>query len=278
MTPVAFRTSAMKGSPEMKHHVRTIIVSCLVFFTAAAAVAQGLYWESTITRDGDDAKALSKSYYMPKMFKEKGSSENEWVIVRLDKKMFVVVNDEDKEYSEMTFDELEGMMKNLNEKMSGAMAEMEKQMANLTPEQKKMMKEMMGGKLPGMRSEAKIEVTDTGEKKTINGYACTKHVVKRGDDDFVTLWTTKDIGGVEAMGVEMKEFGKRMAALNPMGDLSETEAMMKVDGFPIQTEVANVTTLVTKVEKMVIPVSEFEVPAGYKKVKPEMPAQLEDQD
>jgi len=256
--------------------MRTVIVSCLAFFVAASACGQGLYWESTVTRKGDDEKALSKSYYMPQMFKEKGSSGNQWVIVRLDRKMFVMVNDADKEYSEMTFDELEQMMKNVGGKMSGAMAEMEKQMAGLTPEQKKMMKEMMGGKLPRMKGDAKIEVTETGEKTSVNGYACTKYVVTRGGEEFITLWTTDEIEGIGTLGEEMKEFGRRMAALNPMGDLSETEAMMNVDGFPMQTEVANVTTVVTKVEKKNIPASEFEVPAGYKKVKPQMLEHLGD--
>ncbi len=268
----------MEGSPEMKHLIRTVIVSCLAFFVAASACGQGLYWESSITRKGEDEKALSKSYYMPQMFKEKGSSEDQWVIVRLDRKMFVVVNDADREYSEMTFDELERMMKKVGGKMSGAMAEMEKQMASLTPEQRKMMKEMMGGKLPGMKSDAKVEVTSSGEKKSVNGYSCTKYVVKRGGEEFITLWTTDEIEGIGTMGEEMKEFGRRMAALNPMGDLSETEAMINVDGFPMQTEVADVTTVVTKVEKKNIPAAEFEVPAGYKKVKPEMFEQLEEQD
>jgi hypothetical protein len=261
----------------MNDHLRTIVIACLAIFTAASAAGQGLYWESTVSRAGNDQKALSKSYYMPKMFKEKGSDEDEWVIVRLDKKMFVMVNDADKEYSEMTFDDIERMMKKVGGEMSGAMAEMEKQMANLTPEQRKMMKEMMGGKLPGMKGEAKVEVSGTGEKKSISGYSCTKHVVKRGGEEVMTLWTTDDIKGVGSMGEEMKEFGKRMAALNPMGDQSETEAMMNVDGFPIRTEMGEITTVVTKVEEKTIPAAEFEVPAGYKKVKPRMMEKLDEE-
>lgn len=262
----------------MKNHARTIILSCLVFFLGASAVGQGLYWESDVTHKGNTDKTVSRSYYMPKMFKEKGSSEEQYIIVRLDKKLFIMVNDGDKEYSELTFDEMELMMKKVSGKMSGAMAEMEKQMQNLTPDQRKMMKEMMGGKIPGMKETAKIEVSNTGESKKISGYSCTKHVVKRGGEDFLTLWTTDDIKGIGAMGEEMKEFGKRMAALNPMGDDSESEAMMSVDGFPIQTEMANMTTVVTKVEEKTIPAGEFEVPAGYKKVDSEIMEQLDKMD
>jgi len=262
----------------MKNRVRTIIHICLALLWTSSAFCQGLYWESTISREGRDGKNVSRSYYMPKMFKEKGSNDDRWVIVRLDKKLFVIVNDGDKEYSEMTFDEIEQLMAKVGGKMSGAMAEMEKQMANLTPEQRKMMQEMMGGKLPGMKTEGKLEVENTGEKKSIAGYSCTKQVIKRGGDDLITLWTTGDIKGIGTMGEEMKEFGKRMAALNPMGDQSEAEAMMSVDGFPMQTRVAGVTTEVTKVEEKAIPAAEFEVPAGYKKVKSEILDQLEDMD
>jgi hypothetical protein len=207
---------------------------------------------------------------MPKMFKEAGSARNEWIIVRLDKKLFIMVNDEKKEYSELTFDEIEQVMKKVGGQMSEQMKEVEKQLASLPPEQRKMMQEMMGGKIPGMKDKAKIDVKMTGEKSKISEYSCSKYVVTRDGKDFMSLWTTQDIKGVEKMGEEMKELGKRMAALNPMGDQAEFEAMMGVEGFPIRTEMANITTTVTKVVEKSIPTGEFAVPAGYKKVKSEM--------
>jgi hypothetical protein len=44
--------------------------------------------------------------------------------------------------------------------------------------------------------------------------------------------------------------------------------MKKVEGFPVQTTIAGITTTVTKIENKVAAASEFEVPAGYKKVPP----------
>jgi len=262
----------------MKNIIRTTALFCLVISVLGSAYCQGLYWENIITRDGKPDTTVSKSYYMPKMFRESGGAGEGGIIVRLDKKLFIVVNDDKKEYSEMTFDELERVMKKVGGQMGGAMAEMEKQMANLTPDQRKMMKDMMGDKMPGMKSQAKIEVLKTGDERKISGYSCAKHVVKRGGEEFMTLWTTTDIKGIEAMGEEMKEFGRRMAAMNPMGDQSESEAMMNVEGFPILTETAGRTTIVKKVEEKSIPAGEFEVPAGYKKVKSEMLKGFDDND
>lgn len=259
----------------MKNLTRGITLFFLTSVIVMSAVSQGLYWESAIlSGDGEDT-TVSHSYYMPKMFKEKGSDENHEIIVRLDKKLFIIVNTADKEYSEMTFDELEKALTAVSGMVSGKMAEMEKQMESLSPEQKKMMMEMMGDKIPGMKQKGKIETENTGTKKDISGFSCIEHLVKRNGETFLTMWTTEDIKGLEGLNAEMKEFGKRMAALNPMGEREEQEAMFNVEGFPIMTEVAGITTLVTRVERRAIPMSEFEVPSGYKKVESEILKGLE---
>lgn len=253
-------------------------IAALAFAAGESARAQGLTWESVIVREGKSDTMRSTSHYMPGKFRESGSAGDKTVIVRLDKRLFLVLDDGKKEYSEMTFDQMEGMMKKVGGKMEEAMAEMEKQMASLTPEQQKMMKEMMGGKLPGVAAKGKLDVRKGGETKSIGGYACARYAVTRDGEEFMTLWTTTGITGVAAMGEEMKEFGKRMAALNPMGDKTETEAMFAVDGFPMQTSAAGVTTTVTAVKEGAVPATMFDVPAGYKKVKSEFLEGMEGQE
>ena len=259
----------------MNYLIRTLGLFFMVIFVLTSTFSQGLQWESAITRDGKSDTSVSTSYYMPKMFRVSGAAGDQGIIIRLDRKLFILVNDAKKEYSEMTFDEMEAAMKKVGGAMGGAMAKMEKQMADMTPEQQKMMKEMMGDKMPGMKKRGKIEVSKTGEKQNISGYSCAKNVVIRDGKEFMALWTTTGIKGFAAMGEEMKEFGKRMAAMNPMGDQSESEAMMSVEGFPIQTEIAGVTTVVTKVEEASISIDTFEAPAGYKKVESELLKGLE---
>ena len=46
------------------------------------------------------------------------------------------------------------------------------------------------------------------------------------------------------------------------------EAMKAIDGFPMETESAGSRTTVTKLERKPTPASEFEPPAGRKKVPP----------
>ena len=131
-------------------------------------------------------------------------------------------------------------------------------------------KQMMGDKMPGQNADAPVEVTKTGEKKTISGYSCMQYRVKQKGKELLSVWTTQDVKGFESMGKEMKEFGSRLAALNPMNGKAMAEGMKKIEGFPIQTEFGGFTNTVTKIEQRTTPVSEFEVPAGYKKEKSKM--------
>lgn len=70
-----------------------------------------------------------------------------------------------------------------------------------------------------------------------------------------------------------------MMAMNPMANKGLGDAFKKIDGFPIQTEMSQgITNTVTKVEKRAASASEFEVPAGYKKVKSKMMEGMDNRD
>jgi hypothetical protein len=70
-----------------------------------------------------------------------------------------------------------------------------------------------------------------------------------------------------------------MMEMNPGSMKGLSDAFKKIDGFPVQTEVmAGIVSTVTKVEKKVAPASEFEVPAGYKKVAPKMMEEMDKMD
>jgi cobalamin biosynthesis Co2+ chelatase CbiK len=129
-----------------------------------------------------------------------------------------------------------------------------------------MMEKMMGSSAMGVKSDAQIEVTKTAEKKTISGYACIKYVMKENGKEIGSVWTTTAVPDFSTVQKDMKEFAKRMAAQMPMKGTQIAAAMMKIEGFAIQTTIASVTTTVTKIEKKSIAASEFEIPAGYKKV------------
>ena len=242
--------------------------SILVALTVAAigiVVAQGLFWESTTTVPIANGKEIhSTSCYRPQMFKQ--SSENSATIFRLDKEMMYLIDTQKKEYSEMTFVEMEAYAKKANKKLERKMAEMNEQLKNMPPEQRKAMEQMMGNAGMGGQN-AKIDMMKTSEKKTISGYACVKYAMKEDGKEIGSVWTTTGVPDFSSMQKDMKEFGQRMAAQMPKaGEM--VAAMKKVEGFPVQTIIAGITMIVTKIEKKVVAVSEFEIPAGYKKVTP----------
>ena len=243
----------------------------LILFSATL-YSQGLYWESTTTGTimGGNGR-IAKSYYMPKMFKEIHNGSDESSIFRLDKQLIITVNNKDKTYSEMTFAELEGMMKKTVGQLDEKMAEMRDKLKDMPEEQRKMVEQMIGDKMPGKNKEVKVEVTATGEKKTISGYACEEYVIKQNGKDLMTLWTSKDVKAFDEMRKDFEEFKSRMAVLTPMAGKGLAEGMKNLKGFPIQTLLSmGLTSIVTKIEKRSTPPSEFEVPPGYKKVKSKM--------
>jgi GLPGLI family protein len=252
----------------MKTHTMRFAMVFLVFLFTASSFSQGLYWESTTTGLPAGMKdRQSKFYYMPKMIKETSTGTDDATVFRLDKQMIYLVNDKEKTYSTTTFDQLETSMKGVSSQMDKHMAEIQKKMESLPPEQRKMMEQMMGNKMPGKTSTAKVDVKDTGEKKTIGGYACTKYEISQDGKRLFTIWTTKEMKGFDSMKKDMEEFGQSMAAMMPMNGKAYAEGMKTVEGFPIQTELGTMTMTVTKTEKRLTPSSEFEIPDGYKEVK-----------
>lgn len=244
----------------------TMVVLCVVGL-AASALAQGLYWESTMS-GGPIGERHEQMWAIPKKMKGVNKETGEAFIVRLDKELFITIDPKEKTYTEMTFAEMEGTMKKVGGKMDARMAEMQEKLADMPEEQRKMVEQMMGNKMGGMGAakDAKIDVKNAGEKKSISGFSCTKFVATQDGKEAMTLWVTKDVSGFDAMKKDWDEFGKRMMAMNPMGK-GLGDAFKQVDGFPIQTEFHGMTSTVTKIEKKTAPASEFEVPSGYKKVK-----------
>lgn len=255
----------------MKHVlIRRAVGLCLTLGLVATAFGQGAYWEST-TSGGvlGDKTRTEKMYYIPKKFKSESEDGNA-MILRLDKQVLYSVNGKEKTYWEMTFEEMEAMMKKSGAKMDDAMAKMQKKLESMPEAQRKMVEKMMKGRIPSKESDdSNIEVTNTGEKKSISGYSCTKYVMKQDGKELMTIWATKDAKPFEEMRKDFEEFQKRMMAMNPMMMKGIVAKMSTIDGFPVETELGKgMKHVVTKIEKRSTPASAFEIPAGYTKVKP----------
>ena len=125
--------------------LRGTLVLCLSLCMVVVSYAQGVYWETTTTGSMESDEALvSQFYYMPKKLKVVDIGDDIVVVLRLDKELVIVMNTKEKTYWEMTFAEMEEMVKGAGMQKDAAMREMQKQMAGLSKEQQEMMKKMMG--------------------------------------------------------------------------------------------------------------------------------------
>ncbi len=250
---------------------RRMVALLAALFVAVVAFSQGVYWESTTSGGALGDRAISsQSYYMPHMFKSLSPDMGDVLIVRLDKKIIYQVNPTEKTYTEQTFDEFEAQMKKMGEKADAQMAELQKKMQTMPEEQRKMVEQMMADRMGNKDKNAKIDVAKTSESKTIAGYGCTKYSVTKDGKETLALWATKDLKGYDnTMRKDMQDFSARMMTADLGGTKGLVEALNKVDGFPMETDMqGGVKVQVTKVERKNIAASEFEVPAGYTKVKP----------
>lgn len=271
----------------MKQATWVFVALCV----AVSAFAQGFYTQSRM-EGGVMGERTSEMFAMPKKFKTVeqqnsagagATAKGTVMIIRLDKEVLWTLDPTKRTYSETTFAELEGTMKKVGGKMDAAMEKMEKEMANMSEEQRKMVKQMMGNQMPGTQADtAPVRVVNAGERKTISGFACTKYVAKQGDDVIMTAWTTRDVRGFDEMRKDWEEFSRRWASMMPRFGKEMAESYRQIEGFPIQTVMTmmnnTVTTTVTRVERRSTPASEFEIPAGYTKVKSELDDTMEKMD
>lgn len=273
----------------MKRTALVFIVLCMVTST----FAQGLYTQSR-TEGGAMGERTSEMFVMPKKFKtveQRNSAaagaatrQSTIMIIRLDKEVIWQVNPEKRTYSEMTFAQIEAMMSKVGGKMDAAMAQRQELMRNMTEEQRRMMEQAMGSRMPGSSTQdsAPVQVSNTGERKTISGFACTKYTARQGENTFLTMWVSRDVRGFDEMREDWKAVSRRMAAMMPRFGKEMADAYKNIDGFPIQTVMTmmdnTVTTTVTRVERRSTPAGEFEIPSGYTKTKSEMEDAMEKMD
>jgi GLPGLI family protein len=246
----------------MKSAARAIVGVVTMSLLATVAFGQGMTWDSNIVSNGHEM--VTHTYYVPKKLKTVNDQNGDFHIIRIDQDKVYTVHTKEKTYSVMTFAEIEQMGKQMNAQME----QLQKQMKDMPEEQRKMMEKMLGGNMPGAQKEPKIEVTKTGEQKSINGFACNRYIILRDGKEEISLWVTPDVKGFAGMKQDLMEQTRRMSGVTPSGFKGLVEAMQKVDGFPIETEMGTMMkTTVTKVDMKTVASSEFEVPAGFTKVE-----------
>lgn len=240
---------------------RSIVIAlAAMLFVAVQAPGQGIYWEQkvTVSMGGTTHESASKGYMKPMKVKTISEEDGHGAIVRADKEIMYSLNLKDKTYSEMTFKELEAQMGKMNEEMK----KLQEQMKEMPPEQRKAMEGMMGG----MMGEKDYQLKKTGEKRKIAGYACEKVAAMDGGKEAAEFWITKDIS--------MKEYkdawSKLMERAGKTSFMKVFQKLGEMDGFVMAMKFMGMASETTKLEKRAIGDNEFEIPAGYKKVKAEI--------
>ncbi len=160
--------------------------------------------------------------------KQRSDTEKNSHIIDLDREVMITVDHKKKEYTEMTFAEFRAMM----DKMKNAMAGMKPQ----TEEKPD---------APKVEWKFDVKVDKTGEKQTINGYACEKVIVtlkavgetkadatsgegggQGGMMVTSTQWMTPKVDGWEESMAFWKTFAEKSGFMGEGGAAASMESLM----------------------------------------------------
>jgi hypothetical protein len=233
----------------------TLLTSVFAVTFVFQASGQGLYVESKGSAGGD----IERFWYMPHMFRSVDDN-GDVTVIRLDREIIYTFDPEERTYTEMRFSD----MKAMREKVA---AMTKKRMEAMPPEQRKAFEERMSHAAGGSEKNSH-EVVGTGETRSISGFTCSKYIVKRNGKQVETVWATNDIRGAESLRKDMEKFMETVSTNLGNGRRLGTAWYKEVRGLPIQTESDGSTRTITKVEQRPVPLSEFEIPAGYTKTNP----------
>ena len=195
-----------------------------------------------------------------KMRAENPGATNRPTIVIIDAagKRFFMINEAEKTYFVMT-----------EADMKARRAEMDERVKSLPPEQRKRIEQMMGG-APGEKSpELKFE--RTGEKKTINGFACDVYHVLEGstpkEEDCLASWSAKILQRSDFAG--LRKFAEDMAKDVGVAGRQMFQQFDKYPGFPVLRHPLepgqHEDEELKSVKRGSIPAEMFAVPAGFTK-------------
>ena len=229
---------------------RSLVAMSLSLF-ALSASAQDL----TITFKSTDGGSATHYFSKDRIRMNGGRTDT---LLEFASGRIVTVDNQKKEYSEMTVVEID-------EAMKGMAAQMEQAMAQVPPQMREQMAKMMGG--------AAAEVTVTkGATKMVAGYSCQSYTITMGANmsqetcNSTALTPPFDLANLQKltrvslpMIQGMDKFIQKMSEIQ--GIALSTHMSMSMMGRKTDTGLE-----ATQISKGAIPADVFALPAGYKKV------------
>jgi hypothetical protein len=226
-----------------KHWGFSLVLLVFFFALAPAAVWGDLYWEAENVSTGlpgqPDGTRIVKHYYAANVSR---TDMGDGMVMIMD-------------FNAMTMSRLNTRTKTYTQMDMNQMG---------PPGMPAAQKERAGKVMAGMAQS--MQVTPTGETKTINGYACKKFNVNfmMMDSEY---WVSKDVKGYE----ELKSSTAKLAGVfekNPaLANMDISGMLAKLDGFPIQTTThmmnGTMVTTVMHIEQKQLDPSLFKVPSDF---------------
>jgi hypothetical protein len=218
---------------------------------ALSASAQDL----TIVFKSSDGSTATHYFTKDKARMNNGRSDS---LLEFSTGRIVSIDNQKKEYSEVTIAEME-------ETMKAASAQMEEQLAKMPPQMRDRMAKMMGGGL------ADVTISKGGTK-TIAGYSCQSYTIAMGEN--LTQETCNSTAITPPF--DPANFAKMARISVPMmrGAEKMAEKFREIQGMSLQQHTTmnmmgqkrDISMEATEVKKGAIAADVFAIPAGYKKV------------
>lgn len=246
----------------------------LTLVMLASPVEAGLlmvYEQESYDRPGKEAMTV----YMEKdrMRTETGGGGADRVFIfRGDKKLYWIIDDRERSYTEITRQDL----KKLKDKMDEAARTLDEQMKNMPPEQRKMVIAMMKDRMP--KQPPKTVYRKVASGVTVNRWVCDQYDGVVGGEKKEEVWTA-DPGQFDLRPEEvqvfdsLREFSEEFSKQGMPFYRIETEKGNTGDGYagvPVRSirfshgkKVERME--LTGVERKEVAPSLFELPAGYTK-------------
>jgi hypothetical protein len=249
-------------------HVSCPVLLVVLFAAAAPAAAAGLYWEIETSGAGETTQT-GRVHAVPKKMKI-SQNPTQSIVLRGDEDEMIGLDHERKTYWQASMVQLEAISKRMREEMESALRRMEKQKADLPAAQRAQVEKMLADLERGKGGQpSAVEITVTGRRRTIGGYACTEVVATERGRRVLTAWTTDDVEGFDSIRDDWMRFQQRMVETSRAFNSPATDAYSQLRGFPMETEMDGVRTVVTRIEAREIPDSEFAPPPDYTRETPE---------
>lgn len=241
----------------------TLAAACAATLFTLPLVAADLTIVFRTVNDGQESSATE--YFTTN--KMRSTSDKSDTIMDTATGRLVMIDNQKKEYSEMTVAEMEAAMKGMSAQMATARQKQAEAMKSMPPALREKMQKMMPGGPGGLTI-----TVGTGTRK-VAGYDTQPYVMSMGDAMRTELWTTTAL----QVPLQPGELLRLQTLISPMAKdmASSVEEFKKIQGFTlastttvkILTKTMQSTREAMQIKTGSIPASTFEVPAGYKKVE-----------